>query len=83
MTTVGLLRYDPKDIIGQGGFSLVFKGFHSLKPVAVKRVQKIYNKESNDDESSAIKKEVEVMKAAGKHSNILHYIGTEINEDFL
>lgn len=72
------LRYDPNDVIGKGGFGIVFRGFyfHST-PVAAKRIQKAtlnYVK---------VREEVELMKKAKGHRNVLHYINIEIDNEFL
>lgn len=79
MTTVGKLNYDPKNVIGRGGFSTVFSGFHSSRPVAIKRLLRYHDKEKSDDQE----REVEVMKKASGHQNILCFIHIEKNVDFL
>jgi len=74
---VGHLSYDPKSIIGRGSYgTTVFKGIH-LGPVAVKRILR------NEVNDSAIQIEVELMKKAIDHPNILRYYCTEMNDDFL
>lgn len=78
---VGDLSYDLNKILGQGSFgTLVFSGFHILggKPVAVKRVQRSFLK--NED---LLHQEVELMQKASNHPNILCFISTEINDDYL
>jgi len=72
------LSYDPNDKIGQGTFGIVYSGFYSQSsPVAVKQIQIGY---FNEDE---VKREVEIMKIAHKHCNILKYIHFEKNADYL
>ena len=86
-TRIGKLSYDPSAILGQGNFGTVFAGFHrdnfiskifgGEKPVAIKRVQKTQLNET------AIQQELVVMKNFGGHPNILRYICTEMNADFM
>jgi len=87
-TRIGKLSYDPSAILGQGNFGTVFAGFHrenlfiskifgGKKPVAVKRVQKTQFNET------AIQQELVVMQNIGNHPNILQYICTEMNPDFM
>ena len=84
MEKVGsLLSYDKKIVLGRGTYSYVYHGFlknnnGSNKAVAVKRCFQIG--EVNTD---AIQQEVELMKRAIHHSNILRYISTEMNDDFV
>ncbi len=74
------LSYNPKDIIGRGGFANVYRGLHhSSRPVAIKRVQRNYG----EDESAIMQREVDLMKKAGGHSNIVECIHTEMNAEFL
>lgn len=90
MTRVGKLSYDPKKIIGRGSMgTVVFQGFHhspsnddKVTSVAVKRVLKSGLLNDNGDESS-IEREVELMQRISDHPNILRYICTEKNDDFL
>lgn len=89
MTRVGNLSYDPKKIIGRGSIgTVVFQGFHhthsdddNVTSVAVKRILKS-GVSDNGDESS-IEREVELMQRSSYHPNILRYICTEKNDDFL
>jgi len=82
---VGKLSYDPKTVIGRGGFGTVFKGFHHdsshqddiIESVAVKRLL------LTDVEENTIQREVELMKSINVHPNIIRYICTETNDDFL
>ena len=84
--TVGKLNYDPKHILGRGSFGTVFGGFHvyvessrdakSIK-VAVKRIER---GRGND---SVIQREMDIMKKASNHPNILHYIHSEMNAEFM
>ena len=86
--TVGKLSYDPNKVLGRGSFGTVFSGFHVyldkslFRPakstqVAVKRVEKSIVNEP------LFRKEEELMKKANNHPNILKYIHTEINAEFL
>ncbi len=82
LTRVGNLGYDSKCVIGRGSFGSVFNGFHlgegsNRRPVAVKRVLR------SEINESAVQQEVELMKRAIHHSNILRYISTEMNDDFV
>ena len=80
---VGELSYNRNDIIGKGGSGcIVYKGVYSTQlstqPVAIKRIQRTY-----DDDEYVIRREVELMQKAKDHPNILSYIHTEMNDDFL
>lgn len=81
------MRYDPKNILGKGGFSTVFSGFYfmseSSEPevaVAVKRIERVHFDESAKD---VVLKEADIMKKLGGHPNVLSFICTETSEDFL
>ena len=66
-------------LIGKGAFGIVFSGHYTLStPVAVKRIQKAEIKIL-----SKVQQEVEIMIKAEAHINILRYIATETNDDFL
>lgn len=74
------LSYDPKKIIGMGGFgTVVFTGSFKNEPVAVKQILKI----GIEKVDSSIQKEVELLKEASGHANILGYIDSLINSNFL
>lgn len=75
---VGQLRYDPT-VIGSGFYSTVYSGFDSKSktPVAVKQIQRTRIKEDE------VKREVDVMRKAQNHSNILKYIDFELDKHFL
>jgi len=80
MRVVGELSYDGSYSIGKSDSgNYVFRGLYSLRPVAIKRMQKKIGK----DESAAQLREVELMKKADNHPNILRIIHTEMNDDFL
>lgn len=85
------LSYDPKNILGRGSFGIVFKGHLESKmgnnrnssrgsdkrAVAVKRFQ------NSEIEAIALQREVVLMQRAGDHPNILRYICTEKDDDFM
>ncbi len=85
------LSYDQKTILGRGTFGIVFRGFLKINSskkssgsrgsyelrVAVKRFQ------NSEHEAPLIQREVEIMQRGGDHPNILHYIYTEKNNDFM
>lgn len=77
--TVGKLRY-PLKHFGSGSFGLVFAGYYGKKKVAVKRIQKHHIDVSHE---SLMPLEAELMQAADDHPNILRYICTEQNADFM
>jgi len=75
---IGKLSYDPKDIIGQGAFGIVFSGFYAQStPVAIKRISIDLNNKSTTQS------EVELMIKAKDHPNILRYISKETTDDFM
>jgi len=94
LKTVGKLSYDRKKNIGGGRNSFVFSGFYETagilegaadidknkKQVAIKRIQKESFLKNDDIE---INREVELMRKIGHHPNILNYIWTEMDDDFL
>ena len=82
VTRVGIFSFDPKQVLGEGSFGRVYRGLYSgsfqEKTVAVKRILK-----RHDVHESVILQEVELMKRAEDHQNILHVITTSTNDDFL
>jgi len=76
---IGELSYHPKDVIGRGGFANVYSGRYSSRPVAIKRLERIYDK----DMSAIQQREVEHMKTVGNHPNVLGCIHAEMNAEFL
>ncbi len=81
---VGKLTYETNtnSILGRGSFGTVFPGFLEIKgsshqPVAVKRIL------NSELEAPFIQREVELMKKVSDHPNILRYICTEKDVDFL
>lgn len=77
-TKIGDVRFDQKTIIGRGSYgNTVFKGFYIDKAVAVKRVLR------SEVNEQAVQQEVELMKKAKDHPNVLRYICTDTNDDFL
>jgi len=74
---IGKLSYDPKKLIGRGAFSNVYHGlFEGKTRVAVKRIPK-----SETENNHGIMNEVNMFKDLD-HSNIVKYIGMEMNDDF-
>ena len=89
-TIVDKLRYDQKEIIGRGGNgTTVFSGSilegddadddKIKKKVAIKRIQRSY---AQNDEST-IRREVELMLKVGHHPNILRYIHSEMDINYM
>jgi len=80
---VGNLSYNPEKDIGEGSFVIVYEGlFHTDgeddKRVAVKRILK-----RRGVDEPALLQEVELMRKAEGHPNILHVIATEKDVNFL
>ena len=89
------LSFDPKEIIGHGGNgTTVFKGFYyedptihggavhdgeKKKQVAIKRIQRSYV----EGDESIIKHEVDLLITVGHHPNILRYIHSEMDINYL
>ncbi len=90
MTRIGNLSYNKKIMIGRGTFSDVFRGQYNApdtisrsgvpSELAVKRIVL-----SSDVIEESFLQEVNLMKLANAkdHPNILRYICTEKNDDFL
>ena len=79
-TQDGELNYNVNEMLGKGSCgTVVFRGTFGpdRMPVAVKRIQLAQLK--ND----SVQKEVELMKKAMHHPNILHFIHTETIQYFL
>ena len=84
---VGNVSYDPNAVLGRGSFSLVYRGSLELNhnnecndrplEVAVKRLQ------YSQQEANVIRREIKLMQEFSDHSNILRYICTEKNDDFV
>jgi len=72
---VGELSYNPEDVIGRGGSANVYSGRYSLRPVAIKRLERLYDK----DKFAIQQREIELMKTVGDHPNVLRCIHTEMN----
>ncbi len=77
----GKIAYDLEKIIGGGSFGLgVFEGYYDgfNEKVAIKRIIRNFA-----IKESTIKQEVDLMKMANGHPNILRCIGFEMSEEFL
>jgi len=79
MVTLVELSYDNTKQLGRGNFGTVYSGLlkesSNSTPVAIKQVQR-----GRIDE--CIFREVEIMKKAGDHPNILRIFRTETTDDF-
>jgi len=77
----GQLVYDPNCVIGRGSSGVsVHKGRYGASRIKV--AAKRFNKTFITD-VSVILREVEVMKRANDHPNILRFFGSEMDENFL
>ena len=72
-----MLSYDPENVIGRGSFGTVCTGSYHNKQVAVKRIQR------GNGVNESVQQEVDLMIKAGAHPNVLRYIYTHINYDYL
>jgi serine/threonine protein kinase len=68
-----LIKIDRKQILGQGGYGIVYKGLWGEEAVAVKRIQ-LANTESNEKEEKALEKL--------NHPNVIKLLDVEIDKDF-
>ncbi len=68
-----LIKIDKKQILGQGGYGIVYKGLRGKEAVAVKRIQSA-NTESNEKEEEALK--------SLNHPNVIKLLDVEIDKDF-
>jgi len=75
------MSYNPHNVIGRGAFGTVHPGFVSDYPnkVAVKRLCRHECIIGDFDYC----REVEILQKAHSHTNILRFICTEQNDDFL
>ena len=74
---VGRLSFSREDIIGKGGFGVVFKGqFERNVVVAVKRILK------KRDDGILTTVESETLSRVDGHPNIVRYYITEQDDDF-
>ncbi len=77
----GELTYYPYYVIGRGssGVSVHIGWYGAIaEKVAAKRFNRIFN-----TDESVIRREVEVMKRANGHPNILQFFGSEMDENFM
>lgn len=77
----GKLVYDPNYVIGRGSSGVsVHIGYYGAtrEKVAAKRFNKTFI-----TDVSVIRREVEVMKRANSHLNILQFFGSEMDENFV
>jgi serine/threonine protein kinase len=68
-----LIKIDKKQILGQGGYGIVYKGLWGEEAVAVKRIQSA-NTESNEKEEEALK--------SLNHPNVIKLLDVEVDKDF-
>ena len=64
------------DVIGEGGFSVVYKGVWKNRQVAVKRL-KVQYVEGGEHHAEEFKREVELLSNL-RHRNIVQYIGASL-----
>jgi len=64
------------DVIGEGGFSVVYKGVWKSRQVAVKRL-KVQYAEGGEHHAEEFKREVELLSNL-RHRNIVQYIGASL-----
>ena len=84
MRSIGALSYDRQNVIGKGGFGVVYLGLYQngsdpKTRVAVKRILRSYRA----DDDYFIRREIDILMRAGGHPNIRRYFCTEITDDFL
>ncbi|XP_020802892.1 tyrosine-protein kinase receptor torso [Drosophila serrata] len=60
-----------QDVLGEGAFGLVRRGVYKKRQVAVK----LLKDEPNDEDVYAFKCEIQMLKAVGKHPNIVGIVG--------
>ncbi|XP_016968442.1 tyrosine-protein kinase receptor torso [Drosophila biarmipes] len=70
------LEVDPRsvllqDVLGEGAFGLVRRGVYQKRQVAVK----LLKDQPNDEDVYAFKCEIQMLKAVGKHPNIVGIVG--------
>jgi serine/threonine-protein kinase/endoribonuclease IRE1 len=72
---IGKIEYDPKEIIGHGcGGTIIYKGKYENRPVAVKRLlSQCFN---------LAEKEVDMLRDADQHKNVIRYFCTENDSQF-
>lgn len=68
------LEYDRSNILGRGGFAIVYGGTLNGKPVAVKRIQL-------DMVANENKREEEALRRLD-HSNVIDLLHVEDDDDF-
>jgi serine/threonine-protein kinase/endoribonuclease IRE1 len=75
MIHIGKISYDPKQLLGHGcAGTFVYKGTFETRPVAVKRIlPECY---------ILADREVELLRDADQHSNVLRYFCTESDSQF-
>ena len=70
---IGKITYDPKDVIGNGSNSVVYRGTFEKKEAAVKKVEKMFLK--------LIKSEIDILQQADENRNIIRYFCSEEDRD--
>lgn len=75
MIRIGKISYDPKEVLGHGcGGTFVYKGTFENRQVAVKRIL--------PDCYTFADREVDLLRDADQHSNVLRYFCTESDVQF-
>ncbi|PFX32452.1 fibroblast growth factor receptor 2-like [Stylophora pistillata] len=65
------------EVLGKGGFGIVKKGFYRGEEVAVKQCKAAFSRCDKDD----LLNEIKMLKQAGRHPNIVSFIGACTQED--
>ena len=73
------LSFNRKLLLGRGSYGIVYQGVFEDNPVAIKRILR----NDMDDDELLIYQEIEILRKANGHINIIRLICTEMNNDFL
>jgi tRNA A-37 threonylcarbamoyl transferase component Bud32 len=75
-TAIDFAEIEMGDVIGEGGFSVVYRGVWRNRQVAVKRLKVQYT-EGGEHHAEEFKREVELLSNL-RHRNIVQYIGASL-----